>query len=87
MYLRKAVLDHLPISMIEKTETPVRYMAITAPDQMDFVPISDRRIPSFVSPIATTPLWHKSAIISPGILMILPLYFTRDTGESLLAPL
>ena len=30
MYLRKAVLDHLPISMIKKTGTPVRYMAIAA---------------------------------------------------------
>ena len=71
MYLRKAVLDHLPISMIEKTGTPVRYMAITAPERMDLVPISDRRVPSFVSPIVTssTPSRHKSAIISPVTLL------------------
>jgi hypothetical protein len=43
MYLRKAVLDHLPISMIKKTGTPARYMAIAAPERMDLVPISDLR--------------------------------------------
>ena len=32
MHFRKAVLDHLPISMIEKTGTPARYMAITSPE-------------------------------------------------------
>jgi hypothetical protein len=56
------VLDHLPI---EKTDTPA-----AAPDQMDLVPISDRRMPSFVSPIMTTPSRHKSAIISLVTLMI-----------------
>jgi len=54
MYLRKAVPDHLPIRMIEKTGTPARYMAIAAPERMDLVPISDLRMPSFVSPIGTT---------------------------------
>jgi hypothetical protein len=71
MYLRKAVLDHdLPISMIEKTGTPARYIAIAAPERMDLVPIYDRRMPSFVSPIVTTPSRHKSVIISPVTLMI-----------------
>ncbi len=55
---------HLPISMIEKTGTPARYIAIAAPERMDLVLISDLRIPSIVSPIATTPSRHKSAIIS-----------------------
>ena len=81
------MLDHLPISMIEKTGTPVRYMAIAAPERMDLVLISDRRIPCFVSPIETTPSRHTSAIISPVILMILSLYRTSETGEFLLAPL
>jgi hypothetical protein len=87
MYLRKAVLDHLPISMIEKTGTPARYMAIAAPEQMDLVPISDRWIPSFVSPIETTTSRHTSAIIYPVILMILSLYCMSKTREFLLAPL
>jgi hypothetical protein len=64
------VHDHLPISMIEKTGTLARYMAIAAPERMDLVPIPDRRMPSFVSPIVTTPSRHKSAIISPITLMI-----------------
>ncbi len=68
------MLDHLPISMIDKTGTPARYMAIAAPERMDLVQISDLRMPSFVSPIGTTPSRHKSGIISPVILMILPLY-------------
>jgi hypothetical protein len=58
MYLRKAVLDHLPISMIEKTHTLARYMTIFAPEQMDLVRISDRQTLSFVSPIVT---FHHSA--------------------------
>ncbi len=32
MYFRKAMLDHCPISMIEKIGTPARYMAIAVPD-------------------------------------------------------
>ncbi len=87
IYLRKAVLDHLPINMIEKTGTPERYMAIAAPEQMECVPISDRRIPSLVSPIVATPSRHKSAIISPVTLMILFLCFARETGEFSLVPL
>jgi hypothetical protein len=55
MYLRKAVLDHLPISMIEKTHTLARYMAISAPEQMDLVRISNQQTLSFVSPIVTIP--------------------------------
>ncbi len=79
------MLDYLPISMVEKTGTPARYMAIAAPEHMDLVPISDRGMPSFVSPIVTTPLRHKLAIISPVILMILLLCFKRETGEFLFA--
>ena len=57
------MVDHLPINIIEKTGTPERYMAIAAPEQIDFVPISDRWMPSLVSPLVTTPSRHKSAII------------------------
>jgi hypothetical protein len=87
MYLRKAVLDHLPINMIEKTGTLERYMAIAAPEQMECVSISDWRMPSLVSPIVTTPSRHKSVIISSVTLMILFLCFARETGEFSLVPL
>jgi len=80
------VLDHLPISMIEKTHTLARYMAISAPEQMDLVRISNQQTLSFVSPIVTI-LQHKSAIISPVTLMILILCFMRETGDLLFAPL
>ena len=81
------MLDHLQINMIEKTGTPERYMAITAPERIDFVPISDQWMPSLVFPIVTTPSRHKSVIISPVTLMILLLCFMRETGEFLFAPL
>ncbi len=69
MYFRNALLDHLPISMIKKIGALERYMTITAPEQMDFVPNSNRQIPSFVSPIVTTLLWPRLHI-SAGILWI-----------------
>ncbi len=87
MYFRNAVLDHLPISMINKNDTPERYMTIVATERIDFVPISDRQMLSFVSLIATTPPRHKSAIFSAVSLMIEFLCFMRETGEFLFAPL
>ena len=81
------MLDHLPISMIEKTHTLARYMTIFAPEQMDLVRISDRQTLSFVSPIVTIPSQRKSAIISPVTLMVSLLCFTRETGDLLFAPL
>ena len=86
VYLRKAVLDHLPISMIEKTGTPARYMAIAAPERMDLVQISDRQMPSFVLPIVNTPSRHKSAIISAVTLMILFLCLPERLGNFCLPP-
>jgi hypothetical protein len=87
MCLGNAVLDHLPISMIEKIGTLERYMAIAAPKRIDLVPISDWWMPSFVSPIATTLLRHKLTIISAMTLMIVFLCFTRETREFLFVPL
>ena len=81
------MLDHLPINIIEKIGTLGRYMAIAAPERIECVPISDRRMPSLVSPIVTTPLQHKSPIISPVTLMILLLCFARETGEFSVVPL
>jgi hypothetical protein len=46
-------------------------MAIAAPDQMDLVPISDWRMPSFVLLIATTLSQQTLVIISVVTLMIL----------------
>ncbi len=69
-YFKKAVLDHRPMIMIEKIGTPVRYIAIAAPLLIKFVPISDHRIPSFVSPIVSTPPLMRVEIMSEVILMI-----------------
>ncbi len=87
MYFRKAVLDHCPISMIEKIGTLARYMSITAPDQMERVLIFKKKTPSFVLPMATTPSQMRSAIISEVMLMSLFLWQARDTDESVVVSL
>ena len=51
MYRRKASLDHLPIIMIVKVGTPARYIAIAAPERMEWVPMSLGSNPSFSSPM------------------------------------
>ena len=81
MYFRKARLDQRPISIMEKMGTPARYMAIAAPDRIECVPTSERWIPSFVSPIATTPSFRRFATISDVMLMVLLLCCARETGE------
>ncbi len=81
------MLDQRPMSMIEKTGVPAKYIAIAAPDQMDFNPILDWLIPSFVSPIATMPLRIRFTIISDVMLMISFLCFARETGEFGFVPL
>ncbi len=73
--------------MIKKTGVPAKHIAMAAPDRIDFDPISDRLIPSFVSPIATTPSRIRFTIISDVMLMILFLCFARGTGEFGFVPL
>jgi hypothetical protein len=87
MYLRNAVLDQRPTSMIKKTGLPAKYITMAAPDRIDFDPILDLLIPSFVSPIATTPSRIRFTIISDVMLMILFPCFARETGEFGLVPL
>ena len=86
MYFRKARLDQRPISMIEKTGTPARYMAIAAPDRIECVPISWRWIPSFISPIATTPSFSRFATISLVMLMVMFEWRASETGEFVFDP-
>jgi hypothetical protein len=85
--LRNAVLDQHPTSMIKKTGVPAKYIAIAAPDRIDFDPISDRLIPSFVSLIATTPSRIRFTIISDVMLMMLFPCFARETGQFGFVPL
>ncbi len=81
------MLDQRPASMIKKTGVPAKYIAMAAPDRIDFDPILDRLIPSVVSPIAITPSRIRFTIISDVMLMILFLCFARETGEFGFAPL
>ena len=73
--------------MMEKIGTPGRYMAIAALDLIECVPISERWMPNFVSPIVTTPSRRRLATISDVMLIVLFLCLARETGESLLVPL
>ena len=81
------MLGQRPTSMIEKMGVPAKYIAMAAPDLIDFDPISDRTILSFVSPIATTPSRIRFTIISDVMLMILFPCFARETGEFGFIPL
>ena len=63
------MLDHCPISMMEKIGTPARYIAIAAPDRIEWVPTSHRLIPSFVSPIPTMPSLRRLMIMSEVMLI------------------
>ncbi len=81
------MLDQHLASMIKKTGMPARYIAIAAPDRIDFDPISDRLILSFVSPIETKPSRIRFTIISDVMLMILFPCFARETGEFGFVPL
>jgi hypothetical protein len=65
--------------MIKKMGVPAKYIAMAAPDLIDIDPISNQTIPSFVSLIATTPLWIRFTIISDVMLMILFPCFARET--------
>jgi hypothetical protein len=78
MPCENSLLDHHPMSTIEKTGVPARYIAIAEPLPIERVPISDQRIPSVVSPIVSILSWIK--ILSEVILMILFLCFTSETG-------
>jgi hypothetical protein len=55
---------------LKKTGVPAKYIAMAAPDWIDFDLILDQLIPSFVSPIATTPLRIGFTTISDVMLMI-----------------
>jgi hypothetical protein len=66
---------------------PAKYIAMAAPDRIDFDLISGRLIPSFISPIATTPSRIRFTIISDVMLMILFPCFARETGEFGFVPL
>ena len=52
MKRRNALLDQCLIIMIRKTEQPLRYMAIAAPNRIECVPISFLAIWRVSSPIA-----------------------------------
>ncbi len=54
MYLRKALLDQRPFSMIMNTGYSPQYITMAAPDLMKCIPMSSFSMPSFTSPMAPT---------------------------------
>ena len=83
----KEVLDQRPMSMIANTGTPPKYIAIAAPERMECVPTSCRRMRSLTSPNATTPSPSAVSTIFPVTCSIFPLCQTAETGVSGPAPL
>ncbi len=73
--------------MIKKIGTPARYIAMAAPDWIEWVLISQCSIPTFVSPIATMPSRMRLVVISEVTLIDFFLWRTRKTGEFLFVPL
>ena len=57
------MLFQRPIFMIEKIGTLLRYMAIAAPDRIEWVPISCVAIPRRLQPVASTPARREFVII------------------------
>ncbi len=56
IYRRKALLDHWRMSMIAYTGHSPRYIAIAAPNLMEWVPILSLEIPRRALPMAPTAL-------------------------------
>ncbi len=54
MYSKKELLDHQPMGLTVFTGHSLRYIAIAAPDLIEWVPIWCLAIPSQVSPMAPT---------------------------------
>ena len=86
MYLRKAWLDHLPIIMIVKTGHSPKYMAIAAPDLIEWVPMSLALTPSMSSPIAMTDALRESTISSDVMCSMRPCLQMAESGVSALEP-
>ena len=58
------MLFQRPIFMMEKIGTLLRYMAMAAPDRMEWVPISWVEIPRRLQPVASTPARNEFVIIA-----------------------
>jgi len=69
MYRRKASLLHLPMSMIVYTGVWVRYIAITAPERMEWVPSSEGLKPSSSSPMVEAAL-RSAATTSEDLISV-----------------
>ncbi len=67
MYHQRVSLDHRPMSMIVYTRQSPRYIAIAAPNLMEWVPILSLEIPRHALPIAPTAL--QSALITCRVVM------------------
>ncbi len=80
MYFIKESLAHHPIIMMAKTGTPPRYIVIADPDLIECVPTLRASMRSADSPYAFTPSRRAFSTVLLLICLILPLFYTADTG-------
>ncbi len=83
MYLRKALLDQRPISMIMNTtgHSP-RYIAMAAPNLIKCVPTFSFLIPSFTPHIALTESLNTWIMCVDVSCLRCPFTMTAEIGES-----
>jgi hypothetical protein len=82
MYLRKALLDQRPISMIMNMGHSPRYIAMVAPDLIECVPTSSLLMPSFTSPMAPTASLNAFIMCVDVTCLRCPFTVTIKMGES-----
>ena len=86
MYLRKASLLHLPMSIIVKIGTLSRYIAMAAPLRMEWVPQSSALKPRTSSPMIVTAARNLSRIVLEETKRSLLLKKKVLTGVSFVVP-
>jgi len=82
MYLRKALLDQHPISMIMNTGHSPRYIAMAAPDLIECVPTSSFLMPSFTYPMDPTASLNAFIMCVDGTCLRCLFTVTVEMGES-----
>jgi hypothetical protein len=73
MYWRKVALDHLPNNMMVNTGIPDKYIAIAAPDLIEWVPILLVLYPRMSLPMKWTTAQRQSSNIFEVTCLSLPL--------------
>jgi hypothetical protein len=86
IYHKKALLNHLPMSIIVKTAHSPKYMVMAVPDLIECIPISSLLMLSQCSLIATTASWSALMMFWEVTCVICPLIMIVEIGVSEVVP-